>query len=235
MQPVCCRLSCRLTCVELLARFQPIVDSCGCHASKQSDSRDRRLVSSLPIPYCANSLLYLDFIHGLPKFGGYQSFLAVTCGLTRFTRAFPCKKRITGEQTVKMLVQQWFEQYVAPKEVHSDENVRIRNYTGWYKRVLDARKVHVTTDVPYTHTCNPLCERQNRVLEQNLRILMEQERTKDWVRLLPWAVLTMICQESSSIGYTTHELFCGGRPVWFFQTPFPEDYKSPKGDWLEHR
>ena len=43
--------------------------------------------------------------------------------------------------------------------------------------------------MPYTHTSNPLCERQNRVVEQNLRILMKQERTKDWVRLVPWAVL----------------------------------------------
>ena len=48
----------RLTCVELRARIQCIVDSCGRHASKHSDSRDRGLVSSLPIPYCADSLLY---------------------------------------------------------------------------------------------------------------------------------------------------------------------------------
>ena len=46
-----------LTCVELRARMQSIVDSCSCHATKQSKSRDRGLVSSLPI-LCANSLLY---------------------------------------------------------------------------------------------------------------------------------------------------------------------------------
>ena len=68
-----------LTCAELRARMPSIVDSCGCHASKQSDSRDRGLVSSLPIPYCANSLLYVDFIYGLPTFGGYDSCLVVTC------------------------------------------------------------------------------------------------------------------------------------------------------------
>ena len=73
------------------------------------------------------------------------------------------------------------------------------------------------------------------MVEQNLRILMKQERTKDWVRHLPWAVLTMNSQESSSTRYTPHELFHGGRPAWSFKTPFPEDYKSPEGDWLEHR
>ena len=35
------------------------------------------------------------------------------------------------------------------------------------------------------------------MLEQNLRILMKQELTKDWVCLLPWAFLTMNSQDSS--------------------------------------
>ena len=100
------------------------------------------------------------------------------------------------------MVEQWFEHYGAPNEVHSDDDVRIWSDTGLYKRVLDLLNVHVTTGVPYTHTSNPLCERQNRVLQQNLRILMKQERTKNWIRLLPWAVLTMNSQESSSPGYT---------------------------------
>ena len=95
----------RRICVELHARMQSIVDSCGCHASKRSDLRDRALVSHLPIAYCANSLLYVDFIHGLPKLSGYDSCLVVTCGLTPLTGALPCNKRITGKQTVKMFVE----------------------------------------------------------------------------------------------------------------------------------
>ena len=93
----------------------------------------------------------------------------------------------------------------------------------------------MTIGVPYTHTSNPVCERRNRVVEQNLRILMKQERTKDWVCLLPWAVLTMNSQESSSTGHTPHQLVHGVIPAWFFKTPFSEDYKSPLGDWLEHK
>ena len=120
-----------LTLTELGSCMQTIVDACGCHASKQSDSRDRGLISSLPIPYCANPLHSVDFIHGLPRFGGYDSCLVVTCGLSRFSLVFPCNKKITGEQTVKMLVEQWFEPYGAPKQVHSDEDIRIRSDTGW--------------------------------------------------------------------------------------------------------
>ena len=44
-------------------------------------------------------------LHGLPRFGGWHSCLVVTCGLSRFTRVLPCNKKITGEQTVKMLVE----------------------------------------------------------------------------------------------------------------------------------
>ena len=64
---------------------------------------------------------------------------------------------------------------------------------------------------------------------------MKQECTKDWVRLVPWAVLTMNCQRSSSTGLSPHELFHGARPAWFLKAPFPEDIKSTVGDWLEHK
>ena len=118
------------TLTDLRSRMQTIVDACGCHASKQSDSRDRGLISSLSIPYCTNSLHYMDFIHGLPRFGVYDSCLVITCRLSRFDRVFPCNQKMTGEQTVKMLVEQLFDPYGLPKQVHSDEHVRIRNDTG---------------------------------------------------------------------------------------------------------
>ena len=79
---------------------------------------------------------------------------------------------------MKIWVEHWFEHYGAPGDVHSGEDVRIRSDTGWYKRVLDGLNVHVTTDKPYTHTSNPLC-RQNRVVEQNVRILTKAVPIKD--------------------------------------------------------
>ena len=156
----------------------------------------------------------------------------VTFGLSRFTRVFPCNKEITGEQTVKMLVEQWFEPYGAPKQVQSDENVRIRSDTGWYKPVLNAINAEVPTGVPYTHMSNPLCGRQNRLVEENPRILMKQERTKDLVRLVPWAVLTMNCQRSSSTGFTPQELLHGGRRAAFFHIGF---YDVQKSQNLQHK
>ena len=36
-------------------------------------------------------------------------------------------------------------------------------------------------------------------------------------------------------GLTPQKLIGGGRPAWFFKTPFLEDFKRPVGDWLEHK
>ena len=48
-----------------------------------------------------------------------------------------------------------------PQEMSSDEDVLFRCETGWYKTVLKALNAAVRAGIPYTHTNNPLCERQN--------------------------------------------------------------------------
>ena len=83
---------------------------------------------------------------------------------------FPCTKHITGKETIKVLLQEWFCVYGAPKEMNSGEDVPLRSDTGWYKRVLTSPNVQVSTGIPYTHTSNPLCEQQIQVLKENVRI-----------------------------------------------------------------
>ena len=81
------------------------MDKCQCRSYKPGDIRDRGLYSTLPIPHCANSVLYSDYTE-MPKFGGYDFARVVTCGLTRFTKVFPCTKHITGEETIKILLEE---------------------------------------------------------------------------------------------------------------------------------
>ena len=129
---------------------------------------------------------------------------------------------------------EWFCVYGAPKENNSDEDVRLRSNHGWYKRVLRSLNVQVLTAIPYTHTSNPLCERQTRVLKENVRIWCNTERTKDWGRLLPVMSLMMNSQESSATRYSPHELFMG-RPGWFLHAPYPEDSYSTVGKWVREQ
>ena len=107
---------------KLRKTLQPIAYKCPCRSCKPGDIRDRDLYSMLLIPHCANSVLYVDYTE-MPKLGGYDFALVVTCGLTRFTRVFPCTKHINGEETIKILLEEWFCVYGAPKEINSDEDV----------------------------------------------------------------------------------------------------------------
>ena len=170
----------------------------------------------------------------MPKFGGYDFALVGTCGLTRFTRVFPCTKHITGEATIKILLEEWFCVYGAPREINSHEDVRVRSDAGWYKRVPRSLNVQVSTGIPYTHTSNLLCERQIRDLKENVRIWCKTERTKDWVRPLHVISLMMRSQESSATGYSPHELFMG-RPAWLLHAPYPKDSYSTVGTWVKEQ
>ena len=168
----------------------------------------------------------------MPQTGDYDFALVVTCGLTRVTRVFPCIKHITGEETIKILLDELFCVYGAPKGINSDEDVRVRSDTGWYKRVLRSLNVQVSTGIPYTHTSNPVCERQIRVLKETVRIWCKTERTKDRVRLLPVISLMMNSQGSSATGYLPHELIMG-RLAGILHTPYPEDSYSTVGKWVK--
>ena len=110
---------------------------------------------TLPLPHCADSELYVDYTE-IPKFGGYDLTLLATCGLTTFTRVFPCTKNITSEDTVTILLEEWFCVYGAPKLISSDKDIRVRSDTSWYKRVLRSLNVRVSPGIPYTHTSHPL-------------------------------------------------------------------------------
>ena len=137
--------------------LQPIVDKCPCRSCKLGDIRDRGLYSTLPIPHRANGVPYVDNTQ-MPKLGGFHFALVVTCGLTRSTWVSPCTKHITGEETIKILLEECFCVYGASKEINSDEGVRVLSVTGWYKRVLRSLNTQVCTGIRDTHTSNLLCD-----------------------------------------------------------------------------
>ena len=58
-------------------------------------------------------------------------------------------------------------------------------------------------------------------MEQNQRMLMKQEGTKDRLRLLRWAVVTMNSQQSSSTGYAPRKLDPWGTSCVVFPNPLP--------------
>ena len=122
--------------------------------------------------------MYCRYVE-LPKFAGYCFALVVTSGLTRFTGVFPYTNHVTGMETIKILLEECFTVFWAPKAIISDEDVRIRSDTGLYKRILRSLNAQVSTEILYTHMSNPLCERPIRNLKENVTIWCKIERTKD--------------------------------------------------------
>ena len=113
---------------------------------------------------------------------------------------FPCTQPISGEQTWKIVLEEWLGLYGAPEKINFDEHGRVGFDIACYKRVLRSVNVQVSTGSPYTDMSNPLRERQFRVLKESVRISCKTERTKDGVRLLRVISLMMNSHESSATG-----------------------------------
>ena len=210
------------------------MDNHPCGSCKPGEIRENRgLHSTLPIPHCANSFLYLEYTEG-PKLRGYDLPLLVSCGITRFTRLFACTKHITWEETIKILLKETFCVHGASIAINCDEDVRVQSDTGWCQRVLRSLNVQLSAGSSYTHTTNALCERQMRVLKENVRIWCKTETTEDWVRLLPVIPLMMNSQESSATRYSGHEL-CMQRPTCFLHAAYPDDSYSTVGKWVKEQ
>ena len=158
----------------------------------------------------------------------------VTWGLTILTLVFPCTKHITGEETIKILLEESFSVYGAPKELNLEEDVRVCSHTGWYKRVLRSLNVKVSKGVPYTHWSKPLCGRKIRVRRENVRIWCKIERTNDLVKLLHNSSLTMTSHSSPATGYSHHELFMGCLAC-LLHAFYSEDSYSTVGRWVEQQ
>ena len=93
--------------------------------------------------------------------------------------------------TIKIVLEDCFGVYVASKQINYDEDVRVRSDTGWYKRVLRARNVQVSTSISETHMDNLLCEQRIRICREDVWICCKTERTKVRMRLLPFISLMM--------------------------------------------
>ena len=71
-----------------------------------------------------------------------------------------------------------------PKVIHSDQDVRFTAAGNWYRGVLETLGCEIQFGTPYPRTKNALCERQIRSFKTVMRILMGQEKGRNWLRVL---------------------------------------------------
>ena len=183
-----------------------------CAEAKPNLASDRGLVGALPIPLMVNEIIYVDFI-SMDEYNSFDYVLTIVDGLSRFAQFVPTKKKVDGEGVLKLLFQHWIQPFGKPKEVYSDNDIRFSSSKGWWQSVLKAIHVKVNFATPRHPESNGLCERINRSFLQNMRILMMGQKSKDWIRLVPYCTWIMNSQVHMQTGISPCELFWG-RPAW---------------------
>ena len=97
--------------------------------------------------------------------------------------------------------------------------------------VPSSRKYLPTYLPPYLRTKNPLCEDQIGCFKTVMRILMLNEKSRNWLKLVPYATYLMNNQVSSRTGFTPTELFLG-RPGFTFEFPYVSEGNPKVDEWL---
>ena len=94
-------------------------------------------------------------------------------------------------------------------EIVSDNDVRFSPPGGFWRNALRNLGIKVPFTQPRHPQSNGLCERTNRKFLQQARILMQQQGSRDWLRLVPIITWIINSQWNPQTGYTPQELFFG--------------------------
>ena len=141
-------------------------------------------------------------------------------------------KKADRETVLKTLFEEWVQFYGLPKGIHSDQGVRLTVAGNWYRGVLETTGCEIHFGTPYLRTKNALCDRQIRSFKSVMRILMAQEKGRNWLRVLPHAIYLMNNQMSTRTGYSPHELFFG-RPGFHMEFPTLQNVNPKVKQWME--
>ena len=132
-------------------------------------------MGSLPIPQLINEIVYVDFIQ-VDEYNNFDYIFTMVDGLSRFSRFFPCRKKIDGEHVLKMVFENWIQVYGRMKEIYSDNDIRFVSETAWWKSVFRAMNIKVSFATPRRPQANSICERTNRAFLQNMRCMMNDKK-----------------------------------------------------------
>ena len=204
---------CSLSRTELFQKCKNLCDACAvCLLSKPNRSTDRGEISSLSIPQICNDLVYIDFIQ-MDPYNNFDYILTIVDALSRFVQFIPCQKGITGEGTLKLILERWISVFGKPNTIHSDNDVRFKNPKGFYQSIFRALSVDVHFSIPRHPASNGLCENVNKSFLQNMRSLSLSLKTNNWPQLVAYCTWLMNSQISPLTNQCPSEMFLG-KPAW---------------------
>ena len=146
----------------------------------------------------------------------------------------PMYKNDQRRTSVRKIFEAWISTFGPPSEIICDNDVRLTPPQGFFKKACELFSIKVTHTTPYRPQFNGLCERTNRSMLPNLRVISQQLKTIDWPTILPIANAIHNEQVSTKTGYPPCELFLG-RPPLIFPKGICDDTLPILQNWISHQ
>jgi hypothetical protein len=154
-----------------------------CTCSKSSTQKRPGLMHPMPIPKRVGEVITMDLLTGLPQCEGHDAVVVFVCKLSKFIKAVPISKSITGEELGRVFIAEVLCTFGSPAVVISDRDPRMMS--GFWKQMFDERGIKHTPSSAYHPQTDGQSERAIRTFEDALRAFVNP-RQDDWVECLKW-------------------------------------------------
>ena len=135
---------------------------------------------------------------------------------------------------LSLVQQHWIKHYGAMVSLHSDRDIRFTSETGWWRNTFKAMGVELTFGQPYSPQSNGFCERKNAEYREEIRLLMQKKKSKNWQRLTDYATFVMNNRERGKTGYSPSDIFLGRR-TWRLEMPFAHAGNQDMESWIQEQ
>ena len=115
---------------------------------------------------------------------GFDSIFVVVDRLTKMAHFVPCNKTVTGEETVRLFIDNVYKYHGLPDDIISDRGTQFTS--KFWQSLFKILQVEIKLSSAYHLQTDGQTERVNQVLEQYLRCSINYHQN-NWVDLLPLA------------------------------------------------
>lgn len=155
-----------------------------CHRNKNDTGSKAELLQPLPIPDEAWTHISLDFIEGLPMFGGKNVILVVIDRFTKYGHFLALSHPFTAQGVAKLFLDQVYKLHGLPVSILTDRDKIITSQ--FWKELFKVLGVTLNLTTAYHPQSDGQTERLNQCLENYLRC-MTSSAPKQWSKWLSLA------------------------------------------------